>query len=140
MLFTTFVVQDYPQGYILSYIYKLLGVLFVSKMLDEFSLSCIFHHVWEECFQFMVFTFLENAMNLCSFTHAPVPQSKIQAGFLKLCFSQDNRDGENYDLLYRNSIKNMKMTWNFRLFIFYMICNFSKLYSFVNNIYQIVWY
>ena len=36
-------------------------------------------------FQFMVFT-LENALNLCIFTHAPVPHSKLQLQFFEnLC-------------------------------------------------------
>ena len=29
-------------------------------------------------FQFMVFTFLENVLNLCIFIHVPVPHSKLQ--------------------------------------------------------------
>ena len=57
----------------------------------------------------MVFTFLENALNICIFTHAPVPHSKLQAEFFESCFLQDERGGENYDL-----------------FIFCMIYNFSK--------------
>ena len=53
----------------------------------------------------MVVTFLQNALNLCIFIHAPVPHSKLQAGFLKICFSQDERGEENYDLLQQNSIR-----------------------------------
>ena len=62
-------------------------------MLVEFSLTCIFHHVQEKVFQFMVLTFLENAWNLCIFT--------------QFCFppSQDERGGEKYDLLYQNLIR-----------------------------------
>ena len=37
-------------------------------------------------FQFMVFTFPENALNLCIFTHAPVPHSKLQVEFFKNLF------------------------------------------------------
>ena len=48
--------------------------------------------------QFMVFTFLENALNLCIFTPTPVPHSKNG-------FPQDERVEENYDLLYQNSIR-----------------------------------
>ena len=47
------------------------------------------------------------------------------------------RGGGNYDLLYQNSMKKLKMTWNIRLFTFFMICYF---YSVVNNIYHVVWY
>ena len=59
-------------------------------------------------FQFMVFTFLENALSLCVFTHGPVPHSKLQAEFLKISFPQDGRGAENYDLLYQNSIRKHK--------------------------------
>ena len=48
VFFTTLVLQDQPQGYILSYFFKLLRDL--SRILVEFSLTCIFQHVWEECF------------------------------------------------------------------------------------------
>ena len=57
--------------------------LSLSRML---SLTCILLHVEENFFQFMVFTFLENALNLCIFTHAPVPHSKLQREFFKNLF------------------------------------------------------
>ena len=54
----------------------------------------------------MVFPFLENALNLGIFTHAPFPSSKLQAEFLENLFVPTaERGGENYDLLYQNSIK-----------------------------------
>ena len=53
----------------------------------------------------MVFKYLENALNLCIFTHAPVLHSKLQARKLKICFPQEKRGGENYDLLYQISIR-----------------------------------
>ena len=44
-------------------------------------------------FQFMVFT-LENALNLCIFTHAPVPHSKPQLQFFEnLCPSRAKNKG-----------------------------------------------
>ena len=69
-------------------------------MLVEFFLTSnfpIFHHVWEKFFNFMVFTFLENALNLSIFNHAPVAQSKLQE---EISFPQDKKGGGNYDLLY----------------------------------------
>ena len=45
-------------------------------MLVEFFLICMFYHVWEKFFNFMVFTFLEDALDLWIFTS--VPQSKLQ--------------------------------------------------------------
>ena len=37
----------------------------------------MFHHVWEKFFNFMVLTFLEDALNLWIFTHALVPHAKF---------------------------------------------------------------
>ena len=34
-------------------------------------------------FQCMMFTFLENALNLCNFTHAPVLYSKLHIDFFE---------------------------------------------------------
>ena len=40
------------------------------------------------------------------FTHAPVPRSELQAGFFENLFPPTTeRGGENYDLLYQNSIR-----------------------------------
>ena len=76
-------------------------------MLVEFSLTCIFHHAWES-FKFMVFTFVENAMNLGIFTHGPVPHSKLQAELFENLFPPTaERGGENYGLLYQNSIRKL---------------------------------
>ena len=53
-----------------------------------------------------MFPFLENAFNLGIFTHAPVPHSKLQAEFFENLFPPTaERSGENYDLLYQNSIR-----------------------------------
>ena len=50
-------------------------------MLAEFSPIWYIPPCVGKTFQFMVFTFLENALNLCIFTHAPVPHSKLQVEF-----------------------------------------------------------
>ena len=56
-------------------------------------------------FEFMVFTFLKNVLNLGIFTHAPFAHSKFQAEFFKNQFSLTaERGGENYGLLYQNSV------------------------------------
>ena len=53
----------------------------------------------------MVLTFLENALNLGVFSHAPTPHSKLQAKFFENKFPPTaGRNGENYDLFYKNSI------------------------------------
>ena len=53
--------------------WRKLPNLTTSKILVEFYLTCIFHHVWKNNFHFVVFTFLENTLNLCIFTHAQIP-------------------------------------------------------------------
>ena len=70
-------------------------------------------------FKFMVFRFLENALDICIFTHAS-SSLKLQAGFLENLFHQDERS-ENHDLLYENLIKKYEDD-----FIFCMVYNFSK--------------
>ena len=76
----------------------------------------------------MVFTFLENTLNLGIFIHAcPFPHSKLQADFLENLFLQTaERVGENYDCFIKIQSENMKMTWNIKLFTFCMISNFSR--------------
>ena len=53
----------------------------------------------------MVFTFLENALKLCIFTHAQFPTQNSRQNFLEICFLQAERGGKNYDLLYQNSVR-----------------------------------
>ena len=53
---------------------------------SEFLLNLCIPPCVGKLFQFMVFTFLENALNLCFFTHALVLHSKLQAGFFKNMF------------------------------------------------------
>ena len=50
----------------------------------------------------MVFIFLENALNLCIFTHAPDPHSKE---FFENLFPPIRKGWKNYDLLYQNSFR-----------------------------------
>ena len=120
------VLQDQPQGYIVSYFFKLVRVLPLCKMLFEFSLFCIFHHVWERKIQFMVFKFLENALNLCIFIHAPVPHSKLQAEYFENLFPPRRKGWSKlWCALWKFKLKT-KMTWNISLFIFSMIYIFSK--------------
>ena len=78
MAFPILALQNQPQRYILSYFFKLLRALSFYRILVEFSLTCIFHHVWEKVFDLW-----------CS-------QSQ---------FSPPESGGENYDLLYQNSIR-----------------------------------
>ena len=55
----------------------------------------------------MVLTLVEKALNLGIFTHAPIPQSKLQAEFFENLFpARAERGGENYDIfLNQNSMR-----------------------------------
>ena len=79
----------------LSFKISLKGTSFdISLNSLEFYLSpkCSLNFLWlvSPCvgkkFQFMAFTFLENAMILCIFTYAPVPHSKLQVEFFENLF------------------------------------------------------
>ena len=72
-------------------------------MLAEVFLTCIFQH--GKNFQFMVFTFLENALNLCISNHASDPYSNLQVEFFENLFAPRRKGGGSYDLLYQNSIR-----------------------------------
>ena len=74
-------------------------------MLAGFSLTFMFHHVWEN-FKFMVFTFLKNALNLAIFANFPIPHSNLQAEFFENLFPPSaETGGESYDLLSQNSVR-----------------------------------
>ena len=61
------------------------------------------------------------------FTHAPVPQLKLQVEFFQNLFPPKT-EGLEQAMIYSIKIKseNMKMTWNISLSTFCVICNFSK--------------
>ena len=114
-----------PRAYILSYFIKLLRDLSLSGMV----VACMFHQVREKFSEFMVFTFLENALNLHIFTHALIPHSKFQ----------DNINIKEWRKLCFNLSKFNQKTWRWlgtRLFIFFIICNFSKCDGFTYNTYH----
>ena len=76
----------------------------------------------------MVFT-LENELNLCIFTHAPVPHSKLQVQFFENLFPPRTKNKaveETMICFIKIQSENVKMTWNFTSFIFCMIYSFSK--------------
>ena len=69
-------------------------------MLVEFYLTFV-----GKIFQFVVFTFLENALSLCIFLMSQSPNSKRQVEFFENLFPQGEKGRGNYNLLYQNSIK-----------------------------------
>ena len=60
----------------------------------------------EKKFKFVVFTFPENGLSLVISTHAPFSYSELQAEFFEnLLPLTTERSGEDYDLVYQNSIR-----------------------------------
>ena len=94
-------------------------------MLVEFSVTCIFHRVWENFFNLWC---SENALNLCIFTHALVPHSKLQVEFFENLFPLRRKGWMEETMICFIKIhsENMNMTWNISWFIFCTIFNFSK--------------
>ena len=90
----------------------------------QIFINCTFDHVWQRFFKFMMFAFLENALNLGIFTHALVPYSKLQAELFKNLFQKEME--KTVTCFIKIQSENMKMTRNIRLFIFCRIFNFSK--------------
>ena len=62
----------------------------------------------------MVFT-LQNELNLCIFTHALVPHSKLQVQFFENLFppsAKNKKVEETMTCFIKIQSENMKMTWN----------------------------
>ena len=78
---------------------------YLSRMLAEFSLTCIFQHVQETFFN--LWCLHSQKMHLI-YVLLLMPQSPTQnsrQNLLKICFPQDGKGEGNYDLLYLNSIR-----------------------------------
>ena len=117
MFSATLVLQYYPQGHILLYFFKLLRVFFSFQNACTIFSDLYIPPFFRKLFQFMVFTFLENASNLCIFNHTPVVHSKIQIYRIFWKFvSPKTKEVEE------------TMVWfvKISLFIFCMICHFCK--------------
>ena len=144
-MINTLVLQDKPQGCILSYFYKFPGAFSLSpKCLLNF-LSDFYIPPCGRIFQIMEFTLLENLLIQGIITHA-LPHSKLAPKFLlsstigrrkllippdsilsKICFPKQQKGVEETMICFiKIQSENMKMTWNIRFFIFSMICNFFK--------------
>ena len=130
MLFTTLVLQDYPQRYILLYSITPEGFISLQNACWIFSDLHILPYVGKifalhNCY--LLFTLLKNASNLCIFTHASVIHSKLQAEFFENLFPRKTKGVEKTIICFiKIQSKNVKMTWNNSSFIFCMVCNFCK--------------
>ena len=81
---------------------------------------------------------LRKSLNLCFFTHAPVPHSKLLVEFFENLFPPRQKGLEEAMICsVKIQSENMKMTSNISLFPFGMIAiflNVMTFYNFVNNI------
>ena len=134
------VLQDFPQRYTLSLFYKLGRVLSLSPELLLIFLSNLYSPLCvTKILKFMVFTFLENALNVGIFSHAPhhsklAPSSchhtlgkgklLILPGSIisKIFFPQQQKEMEEAMICYMEiQSKNIKMTWKIRLLVFFNV-------------------
>ena len=67
---------------------------------------------------------LRKSLNLCFFTHAPVPHSKLLLEFFENLFSPRQGVEEAMICSIKIQSENIKMTWNISLFPFGMIAIF----------------
>ena len=143
----------------LSCFCKPFRTLSLSRILVQFSLKLVYYNLCGKIFKFMVFKFLENALNLDIFTYALLLPVKIPtkvlittfwaqenysfplAAFLRnICLPQQLKEnGINYYLLYQNPIRKYKDDLE-NYFLWFVIFQMWWLHSFVSNIYHIVWY
>ena len=142
MSITTFVLHDQPQGYMFSYFYKLLRALSLSRILNKF-LSNLYIQPWlGKNFKFMVLIFLENALNLGIFTHAPI---KVEGNysfspcsiFSKIYFRQQ-QNGWRKPWFALSKFNRKIWSWlgtlRYLYFVWFILFQMWWVYSFVNNI------
>ena len=67
----------------------------------------------------MVFTFLENTLNLCTFTDGPVSYSKLPVEIFENLFPPRRKGWRKLSMIYfiRIQSRNMKMTMKMRIYI-----------------------
>ena len=106
--------------------------IFLNSLEFYLSRECLLNFLWfvhsTKCGKIFSVYGAENALNLCIFTYVPVPHSKLQDRIFWKCISPRRRGWMEETMICFIEIQseNLKMTWNINLFIFCMICNFSK--------------
>ena len=103
------------------------GFLSLHNVFSIFSYLCIPLCVGKSV-SFMVFTFLDNALNLGIFTQVPLPTQYSRENFLKIFFPQRQKKVEKTMICFiKIQSENMKMTRVIiMLSIFCTIYNFTK--------------
>ena len=87
VLITVLVLQEYPQGYILSFIYKLLRALSLSRMLLEFSLRPVYSTIVGKNFQICGVHILIKCIESRHFYSFTPPHQKFFPKFLSSSFN-----------------------------------------------------
>ena len=106
-------------------------VFYLSRMLVEFSLTCIFQHMWEKLLIYGV-PIPRKSMNLSFFAHAPVSHSKLLVEIFENLFPpRQERWVEAMVCSVKTESENKKMTWNISLFSLGMIAIFLNVMGLV---------
>ena len=147
MSITTLVFQDELLGYILSYFYKLLRALFLSRFFVEFFLKAVYlismvekipsnlwssdsqkMHLWVKNWMYTLFFETPQSKHSLKFFASPPRVRGITnfpwLHFIKSLFPRLAEKGRGEKTI--NQLNNMTMIWNNRLFMLYMIHNFFR--------------
>ena len=92
-------------------------------MLVEFSLTCIFQHVWETLFT-LGCHIARKSSNLCFLFMSQSPHSKLRVEFFENVSTKTERVEEAIICSVKIQSENVTMTWNISLFPFGMIAIF----------------
>ena len=87
---------------------KLLRVLSLSRIGYSISITCIFHHVREKNLKLWCSNLWKMHWIYVLLLIPQFPIHKFRRDFLKICLPEAERFGENYDLLYQNSVTKYK--------------------------------
>ena len=109
-------------------------------MLAEFSLTCIFQHVWEKFFNLWCHI-ARKSLNLCFLLMPRSSHSKLLEEFFENVSPKTEGLEEAMICSVKIQSENMTMTWNISLFPFGMIAIFLNVMALqFCKYYQIVWY
>ena len=134
MFFTTFVLQDLPQRYILLHFFKLLRFFYLFRMLVEFSVTCIFQHVWETFFNLWC-SHSQKIIKSMLFYLCPTPPLITPGGiFWKSVSSKIVGVEEAMICSIKIQWENLTMTWSISLFPFGMIAIFLNVMALATNL------
>ena len=94
-------------------------------LFPDLSPECLLNFLWlvyfimfGKFFQFMIFTFLENELGLCIFTHASVLHSKLQEEFFENLFSSRQK---GWKKLWFTSSKFNQKIWRWTLVCLHIV-------------------